>query len=150
VIKIDAKVFLKALRRAQENFAKTVYDAVRRAAQLTAEHARNSTGDAAFKDGTGELRRSIQPVYLSDTKARAETKVRHAAWVERGNGFRRPGQEYIYPTNGPFLVFKVDGHKVVTRKVKHSRPRPYMAEAQKIVEPKFLEMCREAVAHMFR
>lgn len=145
-ITIDAKAFLASVRRARKQIAKGVYAAVRRAAELTAERA-SATG--LFQDRTGGMRRGIHAEVLSDTSARAGTSAKQAAWVENGNGFRT-GASRIYPKRHPFLVFRVDGQKVVARSVATSKPRPFMAEAARSVEPTFIELCREAVDNMFR
>lgn len=143
--KIDATAFLKSMKDARKKLAKSIMIVVRRAAELAASHARNTT---LFKDKTGELRRSIETHYIDKYHAQAQATARHAEWVERGNGFRT-GAEFIYPKRAPFLVFEVDNRKILARRVRTTTPMPFMEQARKYVEPHFVQACRDAVSNMF-
>lgn len=148
MIKIDGSAFRKSIRAARKRLASLVLKAVRRAAELTRTHAKASK---LFKDRTHKLRRSIQaPLVVGGTNPAALVDVtsKHAAWIEYGNGFRT-NADYIYPKKHPFLVFTVDGRKIVTRRVRTSKPRPFMAEARKSAEPVFQQMCVDAINNMF-
>lgn len=146
MIRIDASALLRQIRLGRVKLATAVYAAVKSAAKLTSDLAKQGN----FESDTGALKRSIRPVYESRDSARAEATARHAAWVERGNGFRLGSAKFIYPKRAPFLVFHIDGRKIVTRRVRTSKPRGYMAAARRLVAPLFVKMCNDAVKNMFR
>lgn len=78
----------------------------------------------AFKDQTGNLRRSIQ----SYTKS-IRVGERYGRYVEYGNA-PRGGDGHIYPTRAKYLRFKVGGHWVTAARVKAAKARPFMRPAR--------------------
>ncbi len=79
-----------------------------------------------FKNQTGNLRRSIQKQVTSPYRGIVYTDEKYGEYVEFGT---RP--RTIYPKNGKFLAFKVNGKMVFARKVNHpgSKPYPFMRPA---------------------
>jgi len=138
-VSIDTSGFVKAMRVARARFATVVISLVRKHLRLTAARARASR---LFKSDTGELRRSIKASFSGSYEGKVDATARHAVWVERGNG---PAGSYIYPRRAPMLVFTVRGTKIVARRVRTTKPRPYMAEAARIEGPFFERACRDAV-----
>lgn len=137
-----AKAFINSMKLAQENLRKHVFEAVRRTAELAAGYAKVNT---IFKSRTGELRSSIRfraGQFGSDVQATAK----HARWVEEGT---KP--HIITPRRKKWLRFEQNGAIRFSQLVHHpgTKPRPFMSEAQKKVEPLFERLCHEAIERMF-
>lgn len=145
MFRIDSKAFVASMRAGQKRLALLVVQALQRSAEKAAQTASKS---GLFVNRTGRLQKSIGHKMTGKFRASTSASAKHAAWVEHGNTFRS-GAKYIYPKNGKFLKFSIDGKTVFARRVKASKPRPFMAEAARKTEPLFERLCREAVDRMF-
>lgn len=130
---------------AQKQLGVLVLHALQKASEAAAQAASKS---GLFVNRTGRLQKSIDHKMLGKFRARTSAKAKHAAWVEHGNTFKT-GAQYIYPKNGKFLKFHIDGRTVFARRVKASKPRPFMNEAARKTEPLFVRLCNEAIQRMF-
>lgn len=142
--KFETESLIKRLAEARKRFSKAVANAVWKSARFAAEHARKTK---SFKNRSGELRRSIKTVRVSEFEAFTDATAKHACWVERGNGFRT-NAEYIYPKTKPVLVFKIDGRKIVASRVRTSKPRLFMQEAAQEAKPFFEGLCLDAATNL--
>ena len=142
---INSKAFVASMMAARVTLARRVIQALRRTAEKAAQFASKS---GLYRHRTGQLSKSIRPKLVNDTHAQAAATAKHAAWVENGNTFRT-GAAFIYPKHSKFLKFSIDGSTIFARRVKASKPRPFMAEAARKTEPLFDRMCRSAVDRMF-
>ena len=146
-VKFNVGPFVASVKAAEKKLARDVIQAIKKSAETARDHAKATS---LFKNRTGELRSKIKVRWAGSYHAQTHTgDTKHAAWVEYGNGFRRPGQEYIYPKKAKFLRFEINGQTFFRRRVKHSKPRPYMAEAREHAVPVFERLCVEAVNTMF-
>lgn len=145
MIRIDSKAFVKSMMTARKTLSRLVIKAVKRVAQLAADHAKATS---LFKDRTGQLRSNIKPSSVSAFHSKVTANRPYSAWVENGNGFRS-GAQFIYPKKAKFLRWEVDGKVHFARRVRTSKPRPFMAEAEKHTTTLFEQLCVDAVNGMF-
>lgn len=133
MITIDSKAFEAWAKEAGSELHGKAERALLLTAQATAFHAR---GTKLFNDKTGALRKSIRgELNGGDLEARTIANAKHAFWVENGN--KPLNSDRIYPKNGKYLVFELNGVTQFRTSVKPADPRPFMHAAREAAVPLF-------------
>ena len=124
-ISVDSKAARERLRACRDAIAN---GAQRVTENVIAATARMAQSTRAFKDVTGDLRRSIKGT-TGTLGGFVTAGSSHAGYVEYGNA-PRGGDGFIYPKSGKFLKFAIAGRTVFAKRVRATQARPYMQPAR--------------------
>ncbi len=143
-IRISTREFAAWLRRATEDFQAGAKQALGQSVALALREARATQ---AFKDRTGELRRSIVSFRRSDWAAGIKATAKHAAYVEYGTEPHR-----IEARKARSLRFVSAGEIRFRRSVQHpgTKPTHFMERAGDAGRTALEEMLLRAIARAFR
>lgn len=122
--RLDASGFLRSIRHQRTRIHHAGMTSVQDATRAAYDKAKGTT---LFKDRTGQLRASIESFDTGAFSGKVQAGAPYAPFIENGTRAHT-----IYPVNGPFLVFMVNGTRVFARKVNHpgTAKRPFMAQAK--------------------
>lgn len=143
-IAVDTSAFVRWFHSASEEAVSNVRQVFGQGVALAHEHARSTQ---AFKDRTGELRRSITRGRTSTWVHFLKASAKHAAYVEYPT---RPHR--IEPRNGKMLRFMQHGTIRFSRGVNHpgTKGAHFMADAATVGARFFDYRMEDALARAFR
>lgn len=141
---IDGKAFRDWLGNVPGLLGKNTITALRRTSEAAATYARLSS---LYKNHTYRLRASIKPSVPDATHAIVTANAPYAYFVEHGT----PRHD-IHPRRAKMLRFEWGGTMIFRRHVVHpgTKPRPFMAEAQRKATPLFSRLVAEAARDSFK